>query len=731
MKNLKLLFIAVMVLLYAKSAQSACNASFTKSISGLTVTFTNTSTTTSGFPNMMTYSWSFGDGTFSTLKNPVKTYATGGVKGVQLFINDSMGCTHLAIDTFILVATPPPCTAAFSKSISGLTVALTNQSVNTGGTPAGLSYFWQFSDGTSSTATNLSKTFASGGFKTIRLTINDTANTCNATRLDTVFLTAPISCNASFTKAISGLSVAFTNTSSSSSGSNAINYTWNFSDGTSSNLKNPTKVFGNAGTKTAQLSMYDSATSCTSTTMDTFVLGSGLPPCSAAFVKTISGLNVTLSNLSVNSIGTTAGLIYNWTFSDGTGSTQKNLTKTFATGGYKTIQLNIIDSANTCISSKRDSFNLSSTPCQANFTKTVSGLTATINNTSLNGNGNRIGLAYTWVGSFVSSFPNGNHENPILTFSNLGPQFIGLFIYDSVTNCTSSKSDSFNLVSPTVCNANFSKTISGLTVSFNNTSINSMGLPNGLLFDWSFSDSTTSTARNPVKTFASAGLKTIKLTITDTTGAGFCTSTKYDTVFLVAPAPLCSASYALAVDTTTPFSFFLLNTSLVRPASTFYWTFGDGGSSTSMTPTHSYATFGKYRVCLTVSDSLCTSTYCDSIGMDSLGNLLKKGGFSFRTLDFTKLSGSTGQVKMAEPMQYLIYPNPSVGELTVEVNLKEATLLSFEITDISGKLLATKSIQHASGNVKESLDLSELKPSIYFLNIKSNEGLSTHKIIKN
>jgi PKD repeat protein len=44
------------------------------------------------FPQRMSYYWSFGDGTFSTAKNPVKTYATSGWKAIQLTINDSAGC---------------------------------------------------------------------------------------------------------------------------------------------------------------------------------------------------------------------------------------------------------------------------------------------------------------------------------------------------------------------------------------------------------------------------------------------------------------------------------------------------------------------------------------------------------------------------------------------------------------------------------------------------------------
>lgn len=54
------------------------SANFTSAPSGLTVTFTNTST------NAATYLWDFGDGQTSTEKNPVHTYATPGTKAVKL-----------------------------------------------------------------------------------------------------------------------------------------------------------------------------------------------------------------------------------------------------------------------------------------------------------------------------------------------------------------------------------------------------------------------------------------------------------------------------------------------------------------------------------------------------------------------------------------------------------------------------------------------------------------------
>src|SRR5207237_8294682 len=51
----------------------------------------------------------------------------------------------------------------------------------------------------------------------------------------------------------------------------------------------------------------------------------------------------------------------------------------------------------------------------------------------------------------------------------------------------------------------------------------------------------------------------------------------------------------------------------------YYWTFGDGNTSTDQAPWHLYATSGTYYVCLTVTDSTsignCSDIHCDSVNV--------------------------------------------------------------------------------------------------------------------
>jgi hypothetical protein len=200
---------------------------------------------------------------------------------------------------------------------------------------------------------------------------------------------------------------------------------------------------------------------------------------------------------------------------------------------------------------------------------------------------------------------------------------------------------------------------------------------------------------------------------------------------LVGPTVYCSARFQVGFDTTTPFQFYILNTSLIRPNSTFLWNFGDGGSSTALAPSHTYANFGSYLVCLTVSDSMCTSTFCDSVGMDSSGTLLKQGKFGFRTLDYTTLLPSTGNNTLNSKLEYSIYPNPTNSLINVELNLKNASQVKFILSDLSGKILLNKESQAPSGLWSESINLSEWQPALYLLHIITDEGIKMSKIIKN
>ena len=80
----------------AKTTGSSGNAppvaNFTSSVSGLTVSFTDTSTDSNG--TIASRSWNFGDGTTSTATNPSRTYAAAGTYTVALTVTDNGGASN-------------------------------------------------------------------------------------------------------------------------------------------------------------------------------------------------------------------------------------------------------------------------------------------------------------------------------------------------------------------------------------------------------------------------------------------------------------------------------------------------------------------------------------------------------------------------------------------------------------------------------------------------------------
>jgi len=79
-------------------------------------------------------------------------------------------------------------------------------------------------------------------------------------------------------------------------------------------------------------------------------------------------------------------------------------------------------------------------------------------------------------------------------------------------------------------------------------------------------------------------------------------------------------------------------------------------------------------------------------------------------------------------LSILAYPNPTTDYLTLSIDNFEISKLSYQLYDMSSKLLENKKIE---GN-QTSIVMSNLLPGTYFVKVtKSNKVVKTFKIIKN
>jgi PKD repeat protein len=79
-------------------------ASFTSTFSGLLASFTDSSTDD---PGVVSWSWNFGDGSISTLRNPSHSYASSGTYQVVLTVKDAEGLSG-TVTHGVTVSSPPP-----------------------------------------------------------------------------------------------------------------------------------------------------------------------------------------------------------------------------------------------------------------------------------------------------------------------------------------------------------------------------------------------------------------------------------------------------------------------------------------------------------------------------------------------------------------------------------------------------------------------------------------------
>lgn len=146
----------------------------------------------------------------------------------------------------------------------------------------------------------------------------------------------------------------------------------------------------------------------------------------------------------------------------------------------------------------------------------------------------------------------------------------------------------------------------------------------------------------------------------------------------------------------------------VSPSSyNFSWDFGDGNTSNSPFPNHTYAQPGSYAVCLTVNyaddSTTCTDTYCENVFISGANQNIQ-----------VKDSATIGMDEISE-LNFEVYPNPASNL----INIKGESLRKVELVEIysaSGKLMLTK---ETSKEDRIRLALDNLKSGVYFLRLTS------------
>jgi gliding motility-associated-like protein len=482
----------------------------------------------------------------------------------------------------------PDFTPSITSGCSPLAVSFTNTST---GTSSSATYTWTFGNGngiTTSVKNNpVSATYFVGQIYTVTLVVHDGGQDYTVSKSITVYKKPQINFTPDRTVGCSPLLVNFTSSLSAGDGT-ITGAIWNFGDGNSLNsIASPvSNTYASPGVYTVSLTATNSF-GCINTQKiaDMVTVYPALVPAFNVDSTALCSINqpVIFHN---NSTGDGA-LTYSWNFGDGDTSNLTSPTHLYAAKGNYGISLTVSNTYG-CSSSITKPAYINLANFSADFTTANSycpGNTIVfINNSSPAPSGNPlwsfgdggsgIGITYGHNYATAGNYTVTMYENfgtcldsvvkviDVLAAPNISP-----FILDKGTSCSSP-----------------------MTVHFTDTSA---GATN---WHWNFTGNPadTSDLQNPTFTYNSNNLFSPTLTIKNANG---CSSTVSETFNTAQPTATIHADTVLIPDPVYCADVQATFTALSHDTlATYFWSFGDGTTSTAANPVHVFSKPGTYII---------------------------------------------------------------------------------------------------------------------------------------
>ena len=566
----------------------------------LKVKFTNLSV------NSNKWLWDFGDGVKSTQKNPTYTYQNNGTYDVKLISTNSLGCSSTFDIKAAVIVTPPIANFTLNNtpSCAPVTMVFNNTSVGSS------SWKWNLGDGTSSTLQNPTHIYKLPGNYTVSLIAK--GNGCSDT-IEKKSIIQVINPNANYVIPPPIKVCAPYSTSFSDQTPGASSWNWNFGDGTTSNLQNPSHTYSKAGTYIVSLDIS---------------LSGGCTQSYPVFKKIIvqggdKGFSIQTQAcppyISTCIDSSASSKSWQWIFGDGDTSHVKNPLHTYKHAGFFLVNIEIHD-ASGCVINTVISNAVGIPPCKngvPDTTVVLPGGEAISHGTIFPGgdpDADTTGIS-SYFGPPVKGciplavqfknvaqhsinwhwdFGDGGssaEENPIYQFTKPGTYVIKL-----IATYSDGSSDTIYLSNKVIVggsSANFSYTQTNSCqdhfFQFKDASLYAQN------YQWIFGDGTTSNAQNPGHHYM-GNTQNYNVTLITTNSDG-CTSSATKSIFSGNVNPVVWAdNYEVCMDNASTIHC------SIGDYTNYHWDFGDGSTSNQQNPTHIYTKSGSYAVKLDVTD---------------------------------------------------------------------------------------------------------------------------------
>ncbi len=449
------------------------------------------------------------------------------------------------------------------------------------GNPA--SWKWDLGNGTNSVLQNPSVTYFVPGQYTIKLTVKNSqgGDSIIKPNLINVYASPQINFSGTLQNGCLPLNTNFADGSSAGSGSIAA-WEWDFGDGEISTSQNPQHIYTVGGSFNISLLVTNSFGCVSSLTKSRYIKVN--PSVKAAFTNTVPATcNQPATVKFTNTSSDTDIVSYQWQFGDGSTSTIENPSHTYSAGTY-TVSL-IVTNSNGCADTLTKTDLITFGNVKADFSVPVSvcqGSDVNFVNTS---SPTPSGAAWSFGdGTFSGSL------QPSKVFAKPGNYNIKLVA--SFDACKDSVSKSIEVLASPSVDFTGSPVVSckaPLTVNFaSNTS-------EGGSYLWDFGDGASSNAANPSHTYLKEGFYPVKLIFTNAAG---CSDSVIKEDFIKIKSPVVSINDLPQKGCVPLTHSFSPKVNSLDPVTNYMWDFGDGNTSSSPSPAHTYTLPGSYDITL-------------------------------------------------------------------------------------------------------------------------------------
>ena len=615
---------------------------------GSAVHFTDSSQPNGG-GQIMAWDWNFGDpptGTdnTSTQQNPQHVYNTGGTYTVTLIVTNIHGCKD-TISKPVIINKSPTVLFTADTVCKGNPTHFTDHSVANSGTLS--TWQWDFGDNTPvSTQQNPAHTYTLAGVYTVTLTVMNSTGCQSDTTEQVLVNDLPVALF-SFSGSCLGGATTFQDESSATSGT-LVSWHWEFGDGDTSTVQNPSHIYASAGTYTVTLTVLNSNGCTDEYTMPVVIFDR--PTAAFTYFSTFCPAGrVTFAD---HSVGNGAPVIaWNWTFEPGFYSTSANPTFTYSVTDSTYAVTLVVTDANGCMDTLVDSTVFVNPAFHFTFHADSACIGTPTHFQAVNlAHGDTLHDVRWTFGDPLSGTDNTSMlYNPTHVFSGPGIYTVKLVAWD-MNNCVDSVFRNVIVFPLPVADFGFDSVpyCDGIATFYNNCNGNGATL---VSLTWDFGDGNVVTQTDPSITvithqYVAFGNYRVKLTALNMNGcqdtisrlvmvncitAGF---TSIDTV-------LCSMRKITFIDHSAPVSLI----------DRWTWEFGDGTDTTytqkAVNISHTYTQPGTYSVRLFVRSIRNGLSISDTINISITVNPTSYADFGINkvcykdTTRFLNLSDST------------------------------------------------------------------------------------------